>query len=67
MTKIITVLSAKSNSVLVTLDITFAYLNSPLFEKIFVQYSIEFSVPEFFNLVCQLNRALYKLRQVVRA
>ncbi|KAL5513854.1 hypothetical protein ACEPAG_2615 [Sanghuangporus baumii] len=65
--KIVIALSAHANSDLVTIDITSAYLNSPLDENILVEYPTGFDVLEFHCPVCHLSKALYGLKQGARA
>lgn len=65
--KVIIALSAHVWSCLVTIDITSAYLNSPLHELVYVEYPTGFSVDGFRDPVCKLLKALYGLRQGARA
>lgn len=66
--KIIVALSAHDFSTLVTIDISSAYLHSPLEQdNLVVEYPSGFSVPHFNNPCCKLKRALYGLRQGARA
>ncbi|OCB90620.1 hypothetical protein A7U60_g2138 [Sanghuangporus baumii] len=61
-------LSCDQQSELVTLDISSAYLHSPLLEQdLIVKYSTGFSIPGFSRPTCRLKRALYGLRQGARA
>ena len=68
MAKVIMALSSIPNAVLVTVNITSAYLYSPLVkDNLFVEYPTRFMVPRFDNPVCHLKKALYGLKQGARA
>lgn len=62
--KVVVALSSSPDWSLVTLDISSAYLYSPLDEtNIFVEYPTGFKVPGFKDPVCHLKKALYGLKQ----
>lgn len=61
-------LSVNPSSTLTTIDVTSAFLNSPLEEtNLYAAYPSGFSVPGFERPICHLRRATYGLRQAPHA
>nr|GEX50220.1 retrovirus-related Pol polyprotein from transposon TNT 1-94 [Tanacetum cinerariifolium] len=49
------------------MDVKSAFLNEKISEEVYVEQPLGFESSEFPNLVCKLNKALYRLKQAPRA
>nr|GEY23416.1 retrovirus-related Pol polyprotein from transposon TNT 1-94 [Tanacetum cinerariifolium] len=59
--------AAHKNYTIYQIDVKIAFLNGPLKEEVFVSHPDEFVDPDFPNHVYCLKKALYDLRQALRA